>query len=245
MAESSENQAKIDEIAKILHEILHQKEEKGGREVGKDSGPSSNNSSISIVQNASYNTSRPLSACDRALSVLREIRSGNSDSVIKYEQRQCFAPYDRKGKGKKRSAREYDTPAKKRDDTNQSFAHRFVCLADKNQSKVPTPTEKSLLMSHGMGEKVLRFSRLDLSYKNIMDIVIDAYPKLANCGGCEFLKCLPNSRDLVTIPLQICAGASPILLQLQNKAGYSRIYIRPIQCDLSWDDDLDQLQSDL
>ena len=207
-----------------------------------DSVPTTNSSCISIVQNVS-SSSRPLSACDRALSVLRDIRSGRSTTnpASRIEQNKCFEPYlDRKGKGKKRSGTSGPNPSVKKsfkEPREVCSSFQFVCLANRNQTKVPTPTEKSLLMTHGMGEKVVRFPSLDLGYRKVMEILIDAFPKLAHGGGCDFLKCLPNSRDLVTIPLQMYA-ASPILVQLQGKAGSGRVYLRPIQRDLPWDADM-------
>lgn len=45
-----------------------------------------------------------------------------------------------------------------------AWKHRFVCLAWKDQGRVPTTdTEKDDLMKAGLGEKTIEFSSLDMS----------------------------------------------------------------------------------
>ena len=210
MADPDQN-SKLDEVLETLHQLIA---DTNRARTDQQPGPSN---------------TKPSSSCDRALSVLRQIRGG-----INSEQRENFIPYSRKGKKKKRSPVDQDFPFSKKKDES-SWLHRFVCLASRSQERVPSPSEKSLLSSCGLGEKMVRFPSLYLSYEESMDVLIGAFPKLAECGGFEFLKCLSNTRDLVLIPLQSSKYnqlGNSIPSQLQRKGGHGRIYIRPIQCDL-------------
>ena len=62
-----------------------------------------------------------------------------------------------------------------------------------------------------------------------------AYPKLKEGGGFEILRCRPNTRELELISPRI--ASNPQLLK--RKVGNGRVYIRPIQRDLSLSEDED------
>ena len=174
------------------------------------------------------------SSAERALSFMREIRRGTR-AAIEGEQRQNFAGYSDNLKGKRPKKRSSDSatggwPARKqtREDT-AVWCHRFVCLADRKQTKVPTPTEKTILLASGLGEKPVSFNSLSLTYAETVTVLETIFPKLATAGGIDFLKCPANSREMSLIHLD---GASGVPLQLSLKGGHGRIYIRPIQSDL-------------
>ena len=177
-------------------------------------------------------------SCDRALSVLRDLRRSSNCLQVYEEQRQRFAPYNTPSdKGKRKKAK--TTVAQPGFDGRSSqWAHKFVCLSSRNQGKVPSPHEKGSLQACGWGEKSISFPSLDLTYGETMDVLVSHFPKLSKAGGVDFCKSPSNTRDLVIIPLT--SGGIPY--QLQMKGGHGRIYIRPIQADLDLvcrDDDED------
>ena len=60
-----------------------------------------------------------------------------------------------------------------------------------------------------------------------------SFPKLKDCGGFELLRCLPNSKSLDPVSAKMLQ--SPRMLK--SIIGSGRIFIRPIQQNLSLDDD--------
>lgn len=112
-----------------------------------------------------------------------------------------------------------------------AWKHCFVCLAWRNQHKIPTTdTEKDDLLEAGLGEKVIEFSSLDASGEEFKEIYSE-YPKLRDGGGFELCRCPPNSRNLEA--LTSVALSSPAMLK--ERVGNARTYIRPLQCDLDMD----------
>lgn len=69
---------------------------------------------------------------------------------------------------------------------------------------------------------------VDCSPKEFRDCITTAFPKLADGGGFEFLKCAPSTRKLEVIPFNICNSAR----RLRAWIGSAKVYIRPIQMDL-------------
>lgn len=70
---------------------------------------------------------------------------------------------------------------------------------------------------------------MDCSTEEFHAVLMKSFPKLKKCGGFELLRCVPSTRDLELIPSPVCH--SPRLLR--NRIGTARIFIRPIQADLS------------
>ncbi|ORU94875.1 MAG: hypothetical protein A6F71_09865 [Cycloclasticus sp. symbiont of Poecilosclerida sp. M] len=60
-----------------------------------------------------------------------------------------------------------------------------------------------------------------------------AYPKLLGGGGFELLMCRPNTRELEVLSARV--SSSPQLLK--DRIGKGRVYIRPIQRDLSLEEE--------
>ena len=85
------------------------------------------------------------------------------------------------------------------------------------------------LKAAGLGEKQvsigMRASAAQLHTKLMM-----TFPKLADGGGYELLRCLHNSRSLVQLPAP-AGGHTPETLK--EDVGQARIYLRPLQIDLT------------
>ncbi|XP_052237909.1 uncharacterized protein LOC127849229 [Dreissena polymorpha] len=110
----------------------------------------------------------------------------------------------------------------------------FVCLTDKNCSKVPTAEVKEMLLKAGLGFKKIQFTSED----NLMEKVCSddkdennecvGFPQLKHSGGFELLRCQANSRELTAIDCPWTVKGLKKFIGSQTK-----IYIRPIQQNLS------------
>ena len=65
---------------------------------------------------------------------------------------------------------------------------------------VPNAPYKCLLEAAGLGEKKVVISDVECSTSEFHDQLLKSYPKLANGGRFEFLRCIPNTSDLALIP---------------------------------------------
>ena len=79
------------------------------------------------------------------------------------------------------------------------WQHAFVCLADVDQTRVPTPLEKAKLMQAGLGPKDIAFLEQDGGTEFHQDL-LDAFPKLKKAGGYELLRTSERSNKEVVIP---------------------------------------------
>ena len=76
-----------------------------------------------------------------------------------------------------------------------AWRHKFVCLAYKDQEKIPaSDMDKEELYQAGLGEKEIGFPSLDLTPEEFKELLYQQYPPLRDGGGYQLLKCLPNSR---------------------------------------------------
>ena len=226
MSNSTTDPEVLNEILSTLKQLIRSHQVESSTSASKSSSDDPGPSSSSGVQRSS--------SCERALEFMREIRTGTR-AAIEGEQRHNFGPYVDKGKRRKRSSvsatGECDLLVKRKAQSGEDrpvWWHKFVCLANRKQVRVPTPSEKSILTASDLGEKTIYFSSLEFTYGQTVAVLVEAFPKLSAAGGIEFLKCPSNSRDLAMIKL----GAGGIPLQLSLKCGHGRIYIRPIQCNL-------------
>ena len=85
-----------------------------------------------------------------------------------------------------------------------------------------------LLEEAGLGEKKISIP-INSSPEAFHALLLSSYPKLKNAGGFELLKCLSNTRELEMISPRISCNP----MQLKRTVGNGRVYIRPIQRDLS------------
>ena len=67
-------------------------------------------------------------------------------------------------------------------------------------------------------------------YREVVEVLCRAYPKLSDGGGVEFLQCPPNSRELV--PINLSGSGSSLLTTVLSSVGQGRVFVHPIQCDL-------------
>ena len=103
------------------------------------------------------------------------------------------------------------------------WSHKFFCLSDKNCQIAPqTRRQKEALEACGLGEKVIS-TEMHSSAEELHRLIMNTYPKLANCGGYELLRCYGNSRTLSLIEPPYTAA------HLSTSVAQSRIYIRPLQ----------------
>ena len=118
-----------------------------------------------------------------------------------------------------------------------SWTHKFVCLSSTSAERVPTSQlERLVLEEAGLGEKTVTVPDITCSPEEFHLLLLTTYPKLDSGGGFELLRCKPQSRDLLLIGPRI--SNSPRLLKRQ--VGNGKVYMRPIQRDLS----LEEVTSD-
>ena len=157
-------------------------------------------------------------AAGRALGALKKMRTGmNADRVIH----------------KRKMKNEMSTlfPHKKKFRLGKSvvWKHKFYCLAYTGQNRIPTTdADKEELFQAGLGEREVEFESLDMTQEDFKELIFASFPRLTEGGGFQFLKCMPNSRNLEVLSTTV--HGSPRLLK--ERVGKCRTYIRPIQQDL-------------
>ena len=152
--------------------------------------------------------------CSPALGTLRQIRRSNSLR----EQRSNFASYSNA------------STSNKKKEKGQSWTVRFVCLDSTEACTAPcTPSAKEELLTAGLGEKKITVPEISCTKDEFNDIILGSFPRLKGCGGYELMRCIPNSKHLEIITSRI--AQSPKLLK--TIVGNGRVFIRPIQKDLS------------
>ena len=118
---------------------------------------------------------------------------------------------------------------RKKNVTKCVWKHKFICLANCNQERIPTTDlEKDKLLMAGLGEKEIEFSNLTLSATDFRDLLYQHFPTLQEGGGFQFFKCKPNSRSLEQLSSTTLSSPS----MLKSRVGNARTYIRPIQQNL-------------
>ena len=140
------------------------------------------------------------------------------------ERRELFRPrpYNSSWQGRGRKG-----PSKRK---ITMWHHDFICLASTGQDTPPSPMDRALLMQAGLGLKHLSFPECSNSEMIHQDLV-EAFPKLKEAGGFEFLRSsMRSSKILDVIPLPP-SGYS--VTYLKSIAGQAKIYLRPIQENLS------------
>ena len=159
-----------------------------------------------------------MNAADRALNALRGMRRGvREDSGrkkrIKSEMSSVFSSSSKKAK-------------------KCAWKHRFVCLAWRDQQRIPTTdTEKDDLLEAGLGEKVVFFPSHEATGEELKEILYSEFPKLREGGGFQLCKCIPNSRNLEELTPVSCSSVAI----LKERVVSARTYIRPLQRDLDMD----------
>ncbi|MDA8002743.1 MAG: hypothetical protein MPL62_15790 [Alphaproteobacteria bacterium] len=107
----------------------------------------------------------------------------------------------------------------------------MVCLNSKDATRVPlTVAEKELLVEAGLGEKKVTIDDMSCSPQDFKAAIVSTFPKLEDCGGFELLRCLPHGLKKLE-PISAAVAQYPKLLK--SVVGNGRVFIRPIQKDLS------------
>ena len=158
---------------------------------------------------------------NRAMEAVRSIRHrigyGISSADVQSEQRRNFSPYGK-------------TSSSTGKNKVKSWTLKAVCLNDKEAKRVPcSGAEREALVQAGLGEKKICVTNVECSSEQFKSDIISSFPKLDGCGGFEFLRCIPNTKELEVIASTI--AQSPKLLK--SVIGNGRVFIRPIQQNLS------------
>ena len=104
------------------------------------------------------------------------------------------------------------------------WSGQFMCLSDIHAKEIPTPTEKAVLQTAGLGFKNIKFDLEadEVSAYNQLapsrsgnsqpDETTSSYSQLQNCDGFELMKCIPNCKVLEPLECQISAKILRLLL---------------------------------
>lgn len=151
---------------------------------------------------------------------------GPSAASVASERAKLFDPRHSRTGGKKRKAT-----------GGRTWTVQVICLADRQQTKIPNSSEKQVLHNAGLGLKKIKFELTDSEQQVANKILSDdkkenneivGFPQLRQGGGFELLQCLPNCRELTMIN---CHWAVTELKA--NLGSQSKMYVRPIQINLS------------
>ncbi|KAJ8049416.1 G2/M phase-specific E3 ubiquitin-protein ligase [Holothuria leucospilota] len=108
----------------------------------------------------------------------------------------------------------------------RTFSRKVVCLANRDDCKVPMFEEKALLKRCGLGEKAISFLA-DGDISEVEDALLKSFPQLEKAGGFELLR--PGDRSRTTLSV-VSVGAC--CAEDIKSFCSDRFYIRPIQCNL-------------
>ena len=165
---------------------------------------------------------------------MEQQQSGTLAALVQQERSLLFTPstcaYGGRGRSRNaRSGRGTGTARRK----GQPWTPQFVCLANRFSTKVPSNTEKQILMEAGLGIKKIKLDLEDEEMAVNEKITSDekdeggnfkGFPQLKEVGGFEMMNCSPNCRDLKVLN---CSRAAKSLRA--TVGGQSKIYLRPIQ----------------
>ena len=78
---------------------------------------------------------------------------------------------------------------KQKTEKRTAWRHKFVCLAYKDQERIPTvDADKEELYQAGLGEKEVAFETLDMSQVEFRNLLFEHFPRLKEGGGFRFLR---------------------------------------------------------
>lgn len=131
--------------------------------------------------------------------------------------------YGAAGRRVHRRSRPYQQPQLR------SWCHKFFCLADLNASYVPSlRSAREALSTMGLGEKELTLPN-GASAEELHALLLTSYPQLSSSGGYSFLRCMGKTKNLKVLEPPP-GGHTP--LSLSAMVGQSKVYVRPLQCDI-------------
>ena len=183
------------------------------------------NESTSTTNTVALSSSDAVPSSSASLAGSSDVLSAAS---VAMERARLFNPRYSRNPSRKRKA----TPG-----ANRTWTAQFFCLADRHQSKVPNASTKQILHNAGLGLKKIKL-QLNDSEEQVAEKILSAdlneenetlgFPQLRDGGGYELLQCLSNCRQLSLISCQWSVKELKANLGAQSK-----IYIRPIQHNLS------------
>ena len=106
-----------------------------------------------------------------------------------------------------------------------------ICLRETDQTWKPSGEEKIKLAKMGLGMKEINFLS-DGDEDHVHDAVLSAFPALSECGGYTLLRLGGGSKGLIEIEGPDGGITVSYLKHILNQA---KLYIRPLQCDISED----------
>ena len=114
---------------------------------------------------------------------------------------------------------------------NQKLPKKVIsCIQSRDDDQVPSSASaKEALLQAGLGERSVVLPDILCTKEEFMQTMIATYPKLKDCGGFEFVRCIPNIKRLEVITPKL--AHTPKLLR--SIIGTGRIFIRPIRSNLS------------
>lgn len=126
---------------------------------------------------------------------------------------------------------------KKKAVARRTWTVSFVCVADRYQARIPSSTDKQVLLHAGLGLKKIKLDLEDDEHDVLEKITcgdkdddgdIKGFPQLKECGGFEIMYCVSSCKELR--PLNCCWTAKDLKA---NVGAQSKLYLRPIQKNLS------------
>ncbi|XP_071949159.1 uncharacterized protein [Antedon mediterranea] len=103
-----------------------------------------------------------------------------------------------------------------------SWTRKVVCLAEPDTDATPKACRKQMLAEAGLGGKNVTVPDINATPEEFETVLFASFPKLKNAGGFEIMLCFGNERKL--LPLK----GSYTPLNIRDKLGQGRIYLRPI-----------------
>ena len=139
--------------------------------------------------------------------------------------------------GKKRKYPSSSRGSKKKLPT---WTHTFVCLASVNQETLPDGQERADLQIAGLGEKRIMLSAY-ADAQEIYDELAFQFSKLSESGGFELLRVPEGGKQLDVIA---SSKSGYTVSYLRAVVHHAKIYIRPMQKDLSLESIKESVGSD-
>ena len=188
----------------------------------------------SLLESSQPGSSVPPRSLSRSYSSPHQSGPSRENNALGPQQRPSVSTelrglFNWSGRGKRRKKTFSSGPAKKKTKKLQTWTHSWVCLSGTGDDLVP---ERVSLKMAGLGES--RFA-VDVSAtaQEVCDALEAQFPKLPQGGGFELLRTEEGCpRELAVIPIPDGGYTVDYLKAVVHNA---KIYIRPLQTDLSLD----------
>jgi hypothetical protein len=113
---------------------------------------------------------------------------------------------------------------------DHKWSQNFYCLSSCRAENVPTSkAQKQAHEASGLGEKKVEVP-FTATPDELHQVILATFPALEMCGGYQLCRCAAGSKRLKVIQSPV-TGHTP--LTLADVIGQSRVYIRPLQRDVS------------